>query len=88
MKTIKNKSEYTWYEKCVLNITSLRRMFKVRKDQMSQLCELCDCDMYGEEYTDIIYELEERWTELEKVSNMMVETLKETIDMEKKWQKM
>ena len=40
MKTIKNKSEYTWYEKCVLNITSLRRMFKVRKDQMSQLCEL------------------------------------------------
>ena len=84
----RNKSKYTWYEKGILDITSLRRMFKERSEQMSQLCELCDCDLYGEEYTDIMYELEERWSELEKISNMMVESLKETIYMEKKWQKM
>lgn len=83
-----SKSEYTWYEKGFLEVSSLRRIFKSRKDQMSQLCELCECDMYGEEYTDKMYELQEKWSQLEELSNMLMETLKDTIDMEKKWQKM
>ena len=83
-----NKSKYTWYEKGFLEVSSLKRMFNSRKNQMSQLCELCGYDMYGEEYTDKMYELQEKWSELEELSNMLCETLKETIDMEKKWQKM